>query len=144
MYLPSSNQGSAQTLIEFPLPICLEIPFRSKALACSMLFQAKDGFFPTTYCRKYESPKYLLLSTIAHRLYGFCRILQACLANKAWLKYCMSLNPRPPFCLDRQSLSQLIQWIFFFFHIIPLEICHSTRQRGASSFWQLKTSHRIN
>ena len=77
-----------------------------------MLLQEYDGKLPSLAFRISPVGKYLDLSTLATREFGFCRIRHNCLASIALLKALKFLNPIPPLAFCLHIVFQLTQLIF--------------------------------
>ncbi|KAK9083659.1 hypothetical protein Scep_030130 [Stephania cephalantha] len=58
--------------------------------------------------------KYFPLRTCPTSPSGFCNILQACLADRAWLKQIRSRNPIPPHSLQNAKIANYSTSTFFF------------------------------
>lgn len=62
-----------------------------------------------------RSIKVLVFKTWEQKDLGYLRTLLTCLASRAWLNTSISLKSKPPFFLQRYTLSQLIQYTFLWF-----------------------------
>ena len=89
---------------------------------------------------KEEFAKYFALRTLWVKEFGFCCILQPCLARRARLKALKSLKPSPPsafglhsFCHDTQAIFLALS---FFPHQKPLSIDAISAQRESGSLKQ--------
>ncbi|CAL9241215.1 unnamed protein product, partial [Arabidopsis halleri] len=97
---------------EAPFPTFFIRPLHSNSLPWRILFQPKEGLCPRQASKKLQSGKYLLFITLEKVQSGKCKILQACLAKRAWLNNWISRKPSPPSVFGRHNLSQLNQCIF--------------------------------
>ena len=113
-------QESYQTFVFSPLPMTLAIPSLSRFLPCRILFQPCEHDVVTCTFRNDSLWQYLPINTLARRQLGVVRILQACLAKRAWLKSCMSRIPSPSLAFGFVNFCQDTQHIFLF----SSDVCH--------------------
>lgn len=76
-------QGSLIAFMFCPFPIHFLKPQLSRSLPQQMLLHVKDGQFPSLASKKPEFMKYLACKICETREFGFCNILNACLAKSA-------------------------------------------------------------
>lgn len=76
---------------------------------------------------------YFALSSLATKLSGFIRSLQACLAKRAWLKALISLNPMPPMDFGNIILSHATHAIFLLPASTPHQYCLMSRVNSSQT-----------
>jgi len=112
MGLARDNQGSVHKAVESPVPRIFPSWDLMRSLPIQIPLHPWDDELGAVLSRKWQAWLYLPSSTRARRLSGLLSILQLILAGRASLNFWMSLNPRPPFCVDLVSFFQEIQDIF--------------------------------